>query len=276
MKKTIKYMTIILLFLFSIYYTDKTMDILKTKDPLMLEIKNNSSKYKVEPVNAIINDNTIIPGKNGQEVDIEKTYNQMRKYGTYNEGLTKIKETIPTISITNNYDKYIKLTNSDDKKLGLLFIINNQSNLNNIINILNNHNISATLYFEDNQIEKNIELIKNTTYEIEMLYPKKHLFSSTKSYLETLTDSELKYCYTEDENIELLEICQKNNMHTIIPSLVIKNNLYQKIKNKIETSPIISIYSNKYLEKELSAAIEYLKKKGYKFYELNSLISEDN
>ena len=40
----------------------------------------------------------------------------------------------------------------------------------------------------------NIDFIKNTKHEIELLNPKKHLFTSTKSYLESLTSSELKYC----------------------------------------------------------------------------------
>ena len=65
-------------------------------------------------------------------------------------------------------------------------------------------------------------------------------------------------------------------MHTIIPSLVIKNNLYKNVKNNVENSPIISIYPNKYVEKELDSTIKYLKKKGYKFYDLKTMLSENN
>ena len=49
----------------------------------------------------------------------------MKKYGTYNEALTKIKEVEPVISINDNKDKYIKLTANDNKTVSLLFIIKN-------------------------------------------------------------------------------------------------------------------------------------------------------
>ncbi len=275
MKKITKYLVIIFIFIFSIYYTDKSMDILKLKDPIMEKVKDNLDKYKVEPVNAFIDDNIISLGKKGQEVDIEKTYNEMRKYGSYNEGLTKIKEVTPTISITNNLDKYIKINKNENKEVVLLFIINDKTNLNNLINILNKNDISSTIYIEENHIEENIEILKDSKYEIELLNPNKQLFTSTKSYIESLTNQKLKFCYTEEENKDLIKLCKKNKMYTIMPSLIIKEELYKNVKSNIETSPIISIYLNKYLEKDLSTTINYLKSKGYKFYDLNSFINED-
>lgn len=273
MKRITKYIFLILFLIISFYHIEKTM--INEHDSLLKEIENNKEKYNLKPVNAIIENNIITPGKNGQEVDIKKTYNEMRKYGTYNEGLTKLKEVKPVISITNNYDKYIKLNNNDNKKIALLFIINKDTNIDNLINIIDKNNIIITIYIEDEFIENNIELIKNTKYEIELLNPKKHLFTSTKSYLETLTNTELKYCFTEEENTELLKLCKNNKMHTIIPSLVIKKELYKNIKSNIESSPVIAIYPNKYIEKELTTTINYLKKKGYDFLYLKDLITEE-
>ena len=275
MKQLLKYFFIILLFIFSIYYTDKSVDILKLNDPIMKEIKNNLNKYKIESINATINNNIIIPGKEGQEVDVKKTYDAMREYGSYNENLIKIKEIIPTISINDNLDKYIKLNNSDNKKISLIFIINKEVNINNLNKTLEKNNITATFFIEKNLIENNINFIKNTNHQIELLNYNKILFNSTKSYLESLTNSKLKYCYTEEENNNLLELCKDNKMYTIMPSLIIKKDLYKNIKSNIESSPIISIYLNKYTEKELNSSIEYLKKKGYKFYNLKSLINEE-
>lgn len=275
MKQLLKYLFIILLFIFSIYYTDKSVNILKLNDPIMKEIKNNLNKYKIESIDAIIDNNIIIPGKEGQEVDVKKTYDAMRKYGSYNENLIKIKEIIPTISINDNLDKYIKLNNSDNKKISLIFIINKEVNINNLNKTLEKNNITATFFIEKNLIENNINFIKNTNHQIELLNYNKILFNSTKSYLESLTNSKLKYCYTEEENNNLLELCKDNKMYTIMPSLIIKKDLYKNIKSNIESSPIISIYLNKYTEKELNSSIEYLKKKGYKFYNLKSLINEE-
>ena len=169
MKKIIKYLVVILFFVLSIYYTEKSMNILRLKDPILKEIKNNLDKYNVKPVNANIDQNSIIPGKNGQEVDIEKTYKEMKKYGTYNEVLTKLKEVEPAISISDNKDKYIKLTANDNKTVSLLFIIKNNYNINNLLNIINNNSIKVTIYIEKSYIENNLKLLKETNQAIELL-----------------------------------------------------------------------------------------------------------
>ena len=275
MKKIIKYLVVILFFVVSIYYTEQSMNILRLKDPILKEIKNNLNKYNIKPVNANIEQNNITPGKNGQEVDIEKTYKEMKKYGTYNEVLTKLKEVEPVISISENKDKYIKLTTNENKTVSLLFIITNNYDINNLLNIINNNSIKVTIYIEKNYIEKNLKLLKKTNQSIELLVDDKKLFKANKSYLEAVIDNKTNYCYTEEENKDILNLCKKNKMHTIIPSLVIKNNLYKNVKNNVENSPIISIYPNKYVEKELDSTIKYLKKKGYKFYDLDTLLSEN-
>ena len=159
--KIIKYLLITLFFIFSIYYTEKSMDILKLNDPIMKEIKNNLNKYKIEPVNATIKNNTIIPGKKGKEIDIKETYSNMRKYGSYNETLIKTKETLPVISITNNLDKYIKIDKNYNKQISLIFIINKETNLNKIINKLNKYKVNKTFYIEENLLEKYTDIIKN-------------------------------------------------------------------------------------------------------------------
>ena len=272
--KIIKYLLITLFFIFSIYYTEKSMDILKLNDPIMKEIKNNLNKYKIEPVNAIIKNNTIIPGKKGKEIDIKKSYSNMRKYGSYNETLIKTKDTLPVISITNNLDKYIKIDKNYNKQISLIFIINKETNLNKIINILNKHKVNKTFYIEENLLEKYTDIIKNNKLEIGIFNPNKKLFTTKKSYIETLINKEINYCYTEKEDNELLNICKNNNMYTFIPSIIIKNDLYKNIKLNIDKSKIISIYPNKYIEKELITTIEYLNKKGYEFLELNKLLNE--
>lgn len=272
--KIIKYLLITLFFIFSIYYTEKSMDILKLNDPIMKEIKNNLNKYKIEPVNAIIKNNTIIPGKKGKEIDVKETYSNMRKYGSYNETLIKTKETLPVISITNNLDKYIKIDKNYNKQISLIFIINKETNLYKIINILNKYKVNKTFYIEENLLEKYTDIIKNNKLEIGIFNPNKKLFTTTKSYIETLINKEINYCYTEKEDNELLNICKNNNMYTFIPSIIIKNDLYKNIKLNIDKSKIISIYPNKYIEKELITTIEYLNKKGYEFLELNKLLNE--
>ena len=117
MKKIIYRLSIILLSIFSFYYTNKTIEFLKDKDPIMQEIKNTKDKYTIKYLDATIIGNNIISGKNGKTINYTESYNKMKKYGTYNETLTVLKETTPKISINNNYDKYIIKGNSENKKV---------------------------------------------------------------------------------------------------------------------------------------------------------------
>ena len=106
-KKLIRPILIILLVGFSFFYTEQSIDLIRNTDPLMKQIKKSNYKYEIKPTNAKIKNNTIIPGTTGKEIDYEKTYTNMKKYGTYNESLTSLKETKPTISIDDIYDKFI-------------------------------------------------------------------------------------------------------------------------------------------------------------------------
>ena len=99
---------------------------------------------------------------------------------------------------------------------------------------------------------------------------------SKHPYLNSLTGKSPKYCYTEESNEEILNTCEKLNLHTIKPTLVLSKNIYHEIKNNLSNSIIISLEVNNYVEKELSTTIDYLKKKGYKIVSLDNALKEEN
>ena len=84
-KKLIRILFILLLSIFSFYYTNKSIELIREQDPIMKQIKTTSNKYNVEAVNAVIEDNTIIPGLTGKEINYQESYTKMKQYGTYNE-----------------------------------------------------------------------------------------------------------------------------------------------------------------------------------------------
>lgn len=280
MLKKISQMTIIILLsIFSFYYTNKSIEIISIQDPLMKEIKNKTNKYNIEATKATIKNNTIIPGINGKEIDYETSYKKMKEYGNYNEFLITLKDVKPAISINDNYDKYIISGNKKIKSVALVFVIENTFP-SNIIKILNSKNIKATFFVDGIYIENNYqELEKMNNFELELLsynfsYNEVE-FVSSKNYLEALTNKQLKFCYSEKENDELIELCQKLKMHTIIPTIKIKNNLYKEIKENLSNSIIISIPITSNVEKKLSLTINYIKSRGYTFKTLEELISEN-
>lgn len=277
--KILERIIILLLLIFSFYYTNKIIDFLKEKDPIMQEIKKKDSKYKEESVNAEIIGDNIIPGKKGKITDYDKSFNKMKKYGAYNETLTVLKETNPDISIDNNYDKYIIRGNKENKQVSLVFKVLKEDIIDNILYILEKNKTSANFFIDGTYLENNILELKNmTNHELNILsYDNKYnesLFKTSISYLENITDNKVKYCYTEKDNNELLNLCKNNKLHTIKPTMIIKNNLYKQIKSNLDNSIIITIEINNYTEKELSTTIKYIKEKGYKIVKLQELLKE--
>lgn len=278
-KNILKIILILSLTLFSFYYTDKSIELIRCNDPIMKEIKSKSTKFNVDAIDAKIIDKTIIPGKTGQEIDYEKTYNKMKQYGAYNEVLTVMKEVKPEISIDNNYDKYIIHGNEEKKSVALIFKVEEQSP-NEIVKILKEEKVNATFFISSNYIENNYEEVASMTkFQLELLnnnYINDELnFLANKEYLQAITNKDLKFCYTENQDENILNICKKQKMHTIIPTIIINNKLYEEIKDNLVNSAIISIPISSSVTKELKIIINYIRTRGYKFESLSSLLSEN-
>ena len=109
MQKVYQVIGVMLLGLFSFFYTDKVIGFIRDTDPIMKTIKKTSKTYEVSPQNAKIKGDKIVPGVSGKKVDYKSSFSKMKRYGTYNESLTVFEEVSPTISIDDYYDKYISM-----------------------------------------------------------------------------------------------------------------------------------------------------------------------
>lgn len=282
-KKVIQVISVTLLMLFSFFYTNKSIELIRENDPIMKQIKETNMKYKVNPVNATIIGNKIIPGKSGKEIDYQKTYAKMKKYGTYNETLTVLKDIEPAVSVDDYYDKYIVQGNTERKNVSLVFKTDTISNLLSILNILNQKNIPATFFVDGLLLENNTSLFETMTqnnHELEILsYDNKYdeiYFDSALNYLSSITKREGKYCYAEYDQKEVIELCSKLKLHTIIPTVKTTTMPYKEIKDKLYNSAIISLPLSTITEEQLPAIIDYIKQKGYTFLSLEALLSEND
>lgn len=275
MKKII----VIILVILAFFLTNKITNYYKENDIIMKQLKTIEKKYKKKAKDAIVIGDNIIPGIKGKTINYNESYRKIKTYGKMNENLITTKEVIPTISIEDNYDKYIIKGNNEKRYISLVFKVEKNTNINKVLSILKNNKVNATFFVDGKYIEDNINIIKsNNNHEYEVLSYNneynKSIMKTTFSYLESLTKKKLLYCYTEENNDYLKDLCKEEKMHTIKPSLVITNHLYNNIKNNIQPSQIVSININNYNEDDLSISIKYLKSKGYKLVLLKELISE--
>ena len=124
MKKIIEGFSLLLLTFFSFFYTDKVINIINRKDPLLEKIISVKENYEVVPVNALIENDTIIPGINGKKIDINKSYNNMKIGGIFREDSLIFEDLYPNDRLYNNKNKYIIKGNNRKKNITIIVIYN--------------------------------------------------------------------------------------------------------------------------------------------------------
>lgn len=281
MRKIFSIIGFISLIMVSFIYTEKIANMVIDKDELMMTIKEESKTYEIETVEAIIDNNTIIPGINGLKVNNKESYKQMKKYGLFNNNLLEFSEVSPKHKLKDNYDKYVISGNKEKNAVSLLFLVYENSDLDSIINILKEKNIKANFFVDGYWFEKNndrvYELINNG-YVIGNLSYNLNYNDSAFIWMDTILKRVGKqkqgFCYAEVENSQTLEICSLNKNFTIKPNLVIKDNYMKNIKENLVSGSIISLEINTSLKQELPVIINYIHSKGYKIENLNELLSE--
>lgn len=276
MNKFIKSIGLVCLICFSFFYSEKVIDVVSEHDIIMIKINEIKDEYKIEPILAIIKDDTIIPGINGLEVDVDKSYSEMKQIGIFKEMLLTYKEVKVSNSLKDNYDKYIIKGNNLNKNVSLVFSINNQYDIDNIIK---KNKVILNLFVDYKLLSTNLNNLNkpnlyiysngdNGKYSDDLILYSNNLINRN-------FNNKSLYCITDTKNKEVIEVCKNNNMNTIVPTIIDNGNGYNNIKNNIENGSIIKLdVSNKTLN-ELDSIIDFIKSKGYKIVSLEELLSED-
>lgn len=258
MNLKIKYILVFSLIVVSFYFTDRVMVYINNKNPIMKEIVLNKDKYKVEAVNAIIEDNTIIPGVNGKEVDVNKSFSKMENYGYFNELYLQYDVSTPIQSLNDNKDKII-IKGNPKKKMVALVVDHNEE----VKNYLKQNNIKYTLIANsEDVIDKKEEYINGETDE--------KLFSNLNSILNHKKVNS-KLCLVGKSNLEL---CKEKKFYLFKYSIDMDNNLIKNI-NEVSAGDIIYVSPNSALPK-LKVLLNEISRVDLEITYLSKLISEEN
>lgn len=264
MRKIVEGISLLLLTCFSFFYTDKIINMINKKDPIMIEIVSVKSFYDVLPVNAIIEDDTVIPGIRGREIDVEKSYENMKLGGVFREEELIFKDLYPVSSLSDNKDKYIVKGNSTSKKVAIIYILND----NNIGKVKKNDYITIFINHKDLNIS-NINLLKekeiytygnNGVYDSEMI-------TSDNALINRMSNNKSSYCLVKEKNEEVLNLCNEKDMYVIFPSII---GGYYEIKNNLSNGSIILLNNLN----DIDSIVKYIESKGYNIVTLGKLLSE--
>ena len=277
MKTFFKLTGLLVLFFFSFFYTEKVINVITEQDEIMIKIKENEEKNNIPSTNAIINKNTITPGLSGKEINIDKSYKEMKKLGTYNENMLVYTKVLPEVSINNNKNNYIRSGNKNFTEVSLIFKINKNTDLQKLLTLLDKNNTKANFFISYEYLEKHINEIekeknieyynygKNGTYNDEIILIANNIISKKSN--------PANICLTETNTNNTLKICSENEQFTIYPEII--NGTINSIKSKINNGSIISFEVTNTTLNELPLIINYINSKGYTISLLSELINEE-
>ena len=277
MKTFFKLTGLLVLFFFSFFYTEKVINVITEQDEIMIKIKENEEKNNIPSTNAILNQHTITPVLSGKEINIDKSYKEMKKLGTYNENMLVYTKVLPEVSINNNKNKYIRSGNKNFTEVSLIFKINKNTDLQKLLTLLDKNNTKANFFISYEYLEKHINEIekeknieyynygKNGTYNNEIILIANNIISKKSN--------PANICLTETNTNNTLKICSENEQFTIYPEII--NGTINSIKSKINNGCIISFEVTNTTLNELPLIINYINSKGYTISLLSELINEE-
>lgn len=271
-------MIIISLFtIFSFYYTDKIIELSKRQDPIMTMIYEVKEEKEIEPVNAILSNDTMLVGRSGLKIDVDTSYEKMKKLDEFNENLLEYVSIKPSIVKDNNFDKLIIGSNTKEKKISFVFKLDDLDKLNKIVYILNSNDVPATFFIDGKVLENDLLRVKNifkNDLKLGLYSYDGNYNNSSLRYNEGLISKNMSYSsYCLYANEEFLRACVDFKINTIKPE-VIKGNLYNYLKNNKKEGMIYQIVPSNINIKELNSAIIYLMQKGYSIVSLEDLLKE--
>lgn len=281
MKRFFEILGFLSLVCFSFFYTEKTIDVVKEVDDIMITLKEQAPKYQVKAENAKIDGKFMTPGISGKIVNLQKSYEEMKHYGRFHPNLLVYDKVSPEISIKNRYDKYIQTGNPKKRQVSFLFIIDEKGNPSPIIEILKEKKVTGTFFIDGSWLEKNqnelVSLIEgkftvgNYSYRGDYGHES---FVWIDTIIKRVGGQKQSYCLVEKENKKALSTCKLQKDYTIYPNIIMKENPYSELTEQVESGSIILMRLDAQVKKELPLMITYLKQKGYEIVNLEQLLEE--
>ena len=251
----LKNIWIIALCILSFYYTEQIALYVKSKNPIMQEIESNKQDLYVDSTNSILIDELyIIPGINGKEVNVNSSFNTMKKLNVYNESQIVYDQIEPRISLKDNKERIIIRGNSKKRKVSLIF--EKESKL--------------TEYLITKEYKINILINKeqySTKYEMINYSTNKTTYNNIDLYL-TKNNLNKNLCYITNKSL-----CK--DKYIFQESLVINHSNISTNINKITSGEIILVKDTLTLN-ELDLLINKIKSQDLSIVPLSELISEIN
>ena len=270
MKKTFEYIGLLVLVVFSFYYTDKVVKMVNKNDPLMEQIVKYASVNNSSCVEGYSTDEGVVLGVSGLVVNEYASYSNMKGFG-YNEDLFVFEEDDCSINKAEYVDKYIIKGNESKNAVSLLILVDDVdlvSSINDValskgVNL--NYIVDGELLQDDKSLFYDLANNGNT-----ILYGGKNE-EDFNAFYKIIDDFKIDtFCIYNDYDV--IGICKDKGINSVKTDFVYNKNFLLNIKNTLEKGNIYILKENKYVTNELSSIISHINGKGIDLISINELL----
>lgn len=147
--------------IFSLYVSLGSYSVF-AQDNLHEEIQKHAKQYEIAPQNAMIDKIwKATPGYNGRQVDIEASYNNMKKLKEFDQKYLEFKEVSPSVHLEDLSPAPIYRGHPNKKMVGLTINVAwGNEYLPRILEILKKHDVKATFFLEGRWVKENLRFAK--------------------------------------------------------------------------------------------------------------------
>lgn len=273
----------------------------KESDPLYQSIIKNAPTYEVPPKDATIDRVwKAIPGYNGQKVDIEASYKNMKNKGVFNEKKIVFTQTKPKVHLQDLPASPIYKGHPD--KPMVTFIINvawGNEYLSDMLATLKRHNVSVSFFLEGNWVKKNPDLAKmivSSGHEVgnhSYSHPDMKQLTAGRAREQMVKTNEIIEAATGEKCIwfappsgsfrdETIKVADELNMMTVMwtvdtvdwkkPS---PDVLINRVMSKIDNGSMVLMHPTESTAKSLDRLITQIKQKDLNIGTVSELMSEE-
>ena len=255
--KYFRYIGVLAIAAFSFFYTEKIANLTLDKNELYQSIKKEANNYNEEYINAFIENDKIVPGLNGKNVNVKNSFYNMKDLNAFNSYYLIYDTSYPEVTLENNKDKIVKRGN--ENKNSVAFIIE--------------YNKDIIDYFKESKLDASI-LVNLSTFNknetLEQINNENNKYKDLESLINKYSNN-THICYLNNTNEKL---CRKNNKYLVKTNKIVNNKTFIDIKNNVNSGDIYFIEKNTNV-KNIKILINSIIYKDLDIISLSKMLSEE-
>lgn len=271
------------------------------EDSLYKEIEQKSKDYYEAPVDAYIDRVwKKTPGRNGLEVNIEKSYEKMKEKGEFDEALLVYNQIPPKVKLNDLEPSPIYRGNPEKQMVSFLINVSwGTEHIPTILKTLNENKVKATFFIEGKWARDNSELVKmideqghiigNHAYnhpDMAKISTQQIVeqISQTNEIITAITGKRPKWFAPPSGSFNEQVVLSANNleMETILwtvdtidwknPTV---NVMIDRVNKKIHPGATVLMHPTPVIASGLDDLIKMIKEKGYRIGTIEKLMNEE-